>query len=180
MVIGATGSAGGLAVQIARHLGAGRVIAVGRDASKLERVNADVRIPLDDRADTALRAQFEQGVDVVLDFVWGEPAVRVLAAASHRRASRTGEPRCRYVQLGTVAGDEIPLRGDMLRSTGLEMIGSGIGSVSVSEFMAGARELLAAAPEAGFDTPFTCVPLHAIADAWQGDPDTRYVIAPMA
>ncbi|MFC6183023.1 quinone oxidoreductase family protein [Pseudoxanthomonas japonensis] len=176
MVLGATGSAGGMAVQIARHLGASTVIAVGRDAAKLERVDADVRIPLDNGAEAALRAQFEKGVDVVLDFVWGEPAVRVLKAATHNRAARTGEPRMRYVQIGTSAGDEVPLRGDMLRSSGLELIGSGIGSVSVSDFMAGAAELLAAASAAGFDTPFNSVPLHSIADAWHGDTDTRYIV----
>ncbi|XXY45993.1 zinc-binding alcohol dehydrogenase family protein [Sorangium sp. So ce269] len=178
LVIGATGSAGSMALQTARHLGASKVIAVGRDEAKLERLAADVKIALNDDADSALRAQFDQGVDVVLDFVWGEPAVRVLRAATRDRGSRAGEPRLRYVQLGTVAGDEISIRGDMLRSTGLELIGSGIGSVAVKELLAGAGELLAAAPAAGFDASFTSLPLRAVADAWNGDPDVRYILVP--
>ncbi|WP_437966022.1 zinc-binding alcohol dehydrogenase family protein [Sorangium sp. So ce260] len=178
LVIGATGSAGSMALQTARYLGASKVIAVGRDEAKLERLAADVKIALNDDADSALRAQFDQGVDVVLDFVWGEPAVRVLRAATKDRGSRAGEPRLRYVQLGTVAGDEISIRGDMLRSTGLELIGSGIGSVAVKELLAGAGELLAAAPAAGFDAPFTSLPLRAVADAWSGDPDVRYLLVP--
>ncbi|WP_437629852.1 quinone oxidoreductase family protein [Sorangium sp. So ce854] len=178
LVIGATGSAGGMALQTARYFGASKVIAVGRDEAKLERLAADVKIALKDGADNALRAQFDEGVDVVLDFVWGEPAVRVLRAATRDRGSRSGEPRLRYVQLGTVAGDEIPLRGDMLRSTGLELIGSGIGSVAVKELVAGAGELLAAAPAAGLDASFTSLPLRAVADAWNGDPGVRYLLVP--
>ncbi|WP_327107259.1 zinc-binding alcohol dehydrogenase family protein [Nonomuraea glycinis] len=178
LVIGATGAAGGMAVQNARHFGASRVIAVGRDETRLKRLDADVRIALDDDADKALRAEFDQGVDVVLDFVWGEPASRVLRAATQGRGSRSGEPRLRYVQLGTMAGDEIPVRGDMLRSTGLELIGSGIGSVAVEELLAGAGELLTAAATADFDVPFTSLPLRAVADAWNGAPDVRHILTP--
>lgn len=179
MILGATGSAGCMALQTARYLGASRVIAVGRDAAKLERLEADVKIALNDDADGALRAQFDEGVDVVLDFAWGEPATRVLRAATQDRGSRTGEPRLRYVQLGTVAGDEIAVRGDMLRSAGLELIGSGIGSVSVKELLTGARELLAAAPMASFDAPFTSLPLTSVADAWICDQGIRYILTPV-
>ncbi|XRQ09084.1 zinc-binding dehydrogenase, partial [Actinomadura welshii] len=178
LVVGATGAAGGIALQTARYFGARKVIAVGRDEERLRRLGADVEIALNDDADKALRAQFDEGVDVVLDFVWGGPALRVLRAATEDRGSRAGEPRLRYVQLGTAAGDEIPVRGDMLRSTGLELIGSGIGSVAVRELLTGAEELLAAAPGAGFDAPFTSLPLHTVADAWDGDPAVRYVLTP--
>ncbi|MGY6564640.1 MAG: quinone oxidoreductase family protein [Halomonadaceae bacterium] len=179
MVLGATGSAGGMALQTARYLGVSRVIAVGRDAAKLERLEADVKIALNDDANGALRAQFDEGVDVVLDFAWGEPATRVLRAATQDRGSRTGEPRLRYIQLGTMAGDEILIRGDMLRSTGLELIGSGIGSVSVKELLTGARELLTAAPMASFDAPFTSLPLTSVADAWKCDRGVRYILTPV-
>lgn len=178
LVIGATGAAGGMALQTARYFGASKVIALGRDEAKLMRLEADVKIALQDDVDNALRAQFDQGVDVVLDFVWGEPAVRVLRAATKDRGSRSGEPRLRYVQLGTVAGDEIAIRGDMLRSSGLELIGSGIGSVAVKELLAGAGELLAAAPAAGFNAPFTSMPLRDVADAWNGDSNVRYILTP--
>jgi len=178
LVTGATGSAGSMALQIARHFGAGKVIAVGRDRVRLEAGDADVRIALDDDADQALRAQFDQGVDIVLDFVWGEPASRILRAAAGNRGSRMGEPRLRYVQLGTVAGEEIPLRGDLLRGSGLELMGSGIGSVSIQDLLAGAGELLAAAPGAGFTPPYASIPLDKVAEAWSGDPDVRYIIQP--
>jgi NADPH:quinone reductase-like Zn-dependent oxidoreductase len=178
LILGATGSSGSMAIQTARHLGAGKVIAVGRNRAKLDRLDADVAIGLTEDADAALRQEFDRGVDVVLDFVWGDPASRILRAATANRGSRTGEPRLRYVQLGTMAGEEISIRGDMLRRSGLELMGSGVGSVTIADLIAGAGELLAAAPAAGFDTPFESVPLHAIGDIWKGDPDTRYIFLP--
>jgi NADPH:quinone reductase-like Zn-dependent oxidoreductase len=178
LVLGATGASGSMALQTARHLGAGRMVAVGRNRSKLDRLEADLRIAISDDADAALRAEFDRGIDIVLDFVWGDPAARVLRAATRDRGSRLGEPRLRYVQIGTIAGDEIALRGDMLRSTGLELMGSGIGSVAVPDLVEGAGELLAVAPAAGFVTPYKSIPLHAVGDAWAGDPNTRYVLVP--
>ncbi|RCS23801.1 zinc-binding alcohol dehydrogenase family protein [Phyllobacterium salinisoli] len=177
LVNGATGAAGGMAVQIARHFGAGRVIAVGRNKTALDRLDVESRIALDDRADEALRAEFDRGVDVVLDFLWGEPAARVIAAATKNRGARSGEPRVRYVQLGTVAGDEISIRGDAFRSSGLELMGSGIGSVAIRELLAGARELLTETNSAGFDAPVTTLPLMAVADAWTGPSDIRYILS---
>jgi NADPH:quinone reductase-like Zn-dependent oxidoreductase len=180
LVNGATGAAGSMAVQVARHFQAGRVIGVGRSRDRLDRLRLDAGIALDDTADQALRAEFDRGVDVVLDFVWGEPATRVIAAATTNRSSRSGEPRVRYVQLGTVAGDAIPLRGDALRSSGLELLGSGIGSVAIGELRAGAGELLAAADGADFHVPVMMLPLTAVAEAWAGPTDVRYILSPVA
>lgn len=178
LVNGATGVAGGMAVQVARHFGAGRIIAVGRSRERLDRLEVETRIALDDVADEALCAEFDRGVDVVLDFIWGEPASRVIAAATRNRGSRLGEPRVRYVQLGTVAGDEISLRGDAFRGSGLELMGSGIGSVAIRELLAGARELLTETNKAGFDAPVTTLPLTAVAEAWAGPSDVRYILSP--
>jgi hypothetical protein len=70
------------------------------------------------------------------------------------------------------------MRGDSFRGSGLELIGSGIGSVAVSELLAGARELLSAAHEAGFDAPVTRLPLTAVSEAWVGPADVRYILSP--
>ncbi|MFD2428789.1 zinc-binding dehydrogenase [Sphingobium scionense] len=177
LVNGATGAAGSMAVQVARHLGAAKVIAVGRNRERLGELDADVRIALDDNVDATLRDEFDQGVDVVLDFIWGEPAMAVLKAAATNRGARTGEPRLRYVQIGN-SGVDITLRADMLRSSGLELLGSGIGSVAVKELLAGAAELLAAAHGAGFKPAFTSVPLNDVAQVWNDDPSVRYIVQP--
>ena len=178
LINGVTGAAGAMAVQIARHLGAGKVVGTGRNRARLNALDLDTAIALDADADDLLRAAFAQGVDIVLDFVWGEPAARVIAAAAANRGSRSGEPRLRYVQLGTVAGDQIALRGDALRSSGLELLGSGIGSVAIDQLLQGAHELLTLAPTAGFTANVEILPLSQVADAWAGDPSVRYVLAP--
>ena len=77
-----------------------------------------------------------------------------------------------------MAGDEISVRGDMLRSTGLELIGSGIGSVASKSCWPVLGELLTAAATADFDVPFTSLPLRAVADAWNGAPEVRHILTP--
>lgn len=62
LVNGATGAAGRLAVQIAKHLGAAKVIATGRDLDALKSVaglGADVTIPLVEDG-TALENAFKE------------------------------------------------------------------------------------------------------------------------
>ncbi len=76
--MGATGVAGGLAVQIAKRLGARRVIACGRNAKTLEELKslgADAVISLEQSTESltaAFRSELgDNGVDVVLDYLWG-------------------------------------------------------------------------------------------------------------
>lgn len=180
LINGATGSAGGLAVQIARYLGAGRIIATGRDKAKLAEFPDDVEtIALDENADERLRHAFREPIDVVLDYLWGQPASRIIDAATQGRGSRAGEPRLRYVQLGSIAGETIPLKASALRSSGLEFIGSGIGSLSMGQLVAGAGALLQAIPAGEFDVPVKVLPLSMVSDGWtQPDEDARIVFAP--
>jgi len=180
LINGATGSAGGLAVQIATYLGASRIIATGRDKAKLKAMPAHVEtIALDSEADAALTEAFAGRVDIVLDYLWGEPASRVLAAATRGRGSRAGEPRVRYVQIGSIAGESILISGASLRSSGVEILGSGIGSLSMQALVAGAQGLLAVLPEGRFTTPFRTMPLEAVADAWADTSDEcRLVLCP--
>ena len=81
LVNGATGAAGMLAVKIARHLGAARVIATGRNQAVLHSLGADAVVPLggDEPAlEGAFRRHFEEGIDVVLDYLWGPSARSIL------------------------------------------------------------------------------------------------------
>ncbi|MFD3242563.1 zinc-binding alcohol dehydrogenase family protein [Rahnella perminowiae] len=180
LINGATGSAGGLAVQIAAWLGAGRIIATGRNREKLAQLPPDVeKIVLDDSADEALKQAFSGQVDVVLDYLWGEPASRIIRQATADRGSRLGEPRLRFVQLGSVAGETMSVSAASLRSSGLEILGSGIGSLSVHELIAGAGQLLAAIPEGGFDTPVRTCALSDVSQIWNEDTgEERVVLIP--
>jgi hypothetical protein len=152
----------------------------GRNKAKLASLPESVtKTPLDEQADEALRRAFSERVDVVLDYLWGEPGGRIIAAATHGRGSRAGEPRLRYVQIGSIGGETIPLSAHSLRNSGLEILGSGIGSLSMIELGDGAGGLLASLPDGDFDTPVKTVPLPAVEDAWRdGSDDYRLVLRP--
>jgi NADPH2:quinone reductase len=130
LILGATGSAGQLAVQIAKRLGARRVVASGRNPQalkKLKGLGADVVISLDQEKAAlvdAFRSEIAgDGVDVVLDYLWGAPAEAVLAAIAQKGLKQAGR-RIRFVQVGESAGKTISLAGGTLRSSGVELLGS--------------------------------------------------------
>jgi NADPH:quinone reductase-like Zn-dependent oxidoreductase len=96
LVNGATGSAGRLAVQLAKYLGAGKVIATGRNESELQELlslGADAVIPFtlgavhpsgEKNYEQALKEVFAQGINVVVDYLWGESAKTVIIAIAKR------------------------------------------------------------------------------------------------
>ncbi|MEG3126318.1 zinc-binding alcohol dehydrogenase family protein [Pantoea cypripedii] len=169
LINGATGTSGGLAVRIARHLGAGKIIATGRNREVLEQLRAqgaDITLTLDSLP-AALPALMAEGIDVVLDYLWGQSALDIMQAAV-----AGGEKVVRFVQIGSLSGQEIPLHSKLLRSSGLTLMGSGLGSVSHSELVACIGELLAAAAQSDFSIPFQMRPLSEVHDAWRED-DSR-------
>ena len=181
LINGATGVSGRLAVQIAKHLGARRVIATGRnDASLagLEALGADVLIPLDQPADAltrAFRTEFKNdSVEVVLDYLWG-PSAECLMAAAAGHGSRDAEPRIRFVQIGSLSGGTITLPAASLRSSGLELMGSGLGSVSNERLVNAVGEVLRAIIPKGFKISAQPVPLVQVAGAWGSKTADRIV-----
>lgn len=182
LILGATGVAGQLAVQIAKRRGAKRVIACGRNPKALDKtktLGADTTVSLElprEELLTALRKEIEAGVDVVLDYVWGPPAEVTLEAIA-RRGNETA--RLRYVQIGTMAGRTIPLDGAVLRSNAVELVGSGFGSVSMHELLASIREFFAEAARQPFEVNVRQLPLSDIASAWdEPEGDSRFVFIP--
>ena len=131
LVIGATGAAGSVAVPIAKHLGASRVIAVGREGDALRRTadhGADELIPLDDGLDAALARVGVDGVDVVLDFLWGDTAITAIPALA--RTAPHPQYRIDWVNLGALDGVHVPLDSTNLRMADLHVWGSGAGAYS--------------------------------------------------
>ncbi|MBP2328325.1 NADPH2:quinone reductase [Kibdelosporangium banguiense] len=131
LVQGATGVAGRLAVQVARLLGAARIVATGRDNDALDEViglGADAVINTaveDDELVEAFAAEAGSGYDVVLDFLWGRPTELLLKALV---PSRIGHPNpTRLIQAGESAGARIALTADSVRTSGLEVYGVGKG-----------------------------------------------------
>jgi NADPH:quinone reductase-like Zn-dependent oxidoreductase len=175
LINGATGASGRLAVKIARHLGAAKVIATGRNAAVLDALGADVTIPLTDDGDDLERqfkAQFADRVDVVLDYLWGTSAERLLIAGA--KSGPEGVP-IRFVQIGTASGAEISLPGAALRSSSIEIKGSGIGSVSLAGLLESIAGVFAAARAADLTLPIRSVPLAEVEQAWSLDDEKRTV-----
>lgn len=185
LILGATGVAGQLAVQIAKRLGARRVIAAGRSPQALEKLKAlgaDAVIPLDQEHDplvAAFKSEIaEAGVDVVLDYLWGHPAECALEAIS-QKGLRKASPRVRYVQIGSSAGGTISLAAAALRSSGLELLGSGFGSASLIQIRAAVEEFFKMAAREPFQFSAKTAPLSEIESLWNSpEQGTRLVFQP--
>lgn len=173
VINGATGTAGRLAIQIAKYLGAKRVIATGRDLVALEQVKAlgaDATISLlQSREDleTAFMEQFGgDGVDVVLDYLWGQSAEILIVAAA--KAGEEAVP-IRFVQIGASSGGNITLPSAALRSSALVLMGSGIGSIPFEGMVGAIHGVLQAVIPAKLKIKTELVPLADVEAAWDRD-----------
>lgn len=181
LINGATGASGRLAIQIAKHLGAAKVIVTGRNAQSvrgLDALGADIMIALDAPADE-LTESFREAlhthkVNVVLDYLWGPSAACLLQAASGH-GNIAGEPRIRYVQIGSLTGNEISLPGSLLRSSGLELMGSGLGSVSNAGLVQAVGGVLRAISSAKLSIATEAVALADVESAWVRQDPARLV-----
>jgi NADPH:quinone reductase-like Zn-dependent oxidoreductase len=189
LVLGATGVTGSVAVQLAKSVfGAQRVVAAGRNVERLQwlrSVGADDVIALgeEDLGARVAAAHAEQPFDAVLDYLWGEPAEKVLTALGTNQLVAKFHAT-RFVQIGAMAGPTMNVPAGVLRSAGITLSGLGMGSVPV-EVLIGARNeglprLLAmvAAGELQIETKQRA--LADVADAWSSpEPSgTRVVLTP--
>ena len=180
LINGATGVAGRLAIQVAKYLGAKYVVATGRNPealAALPALGADAVIALDPLAD--MPALFREAintydVNVVLDYLWGPSAEQIIAAITGHGAPE-GEPRIRFVQVGSMAGPSISLPAGALRSSGLELLGTGLGSISHARLVANIGELMAAVIPGGLQVNAEPVPLRDVEQAWNSDAGGRLV-----
>lgn len=167
LINGATGVAGKLAVQIARLLGANRVVGTGRDGTALRdltNLGVDVTIDLN-LADDELANAFVQAsaIDVILDFVWGRPT-EILFKTLTPAVAGFAHRRIRYVQIGASAGPTLTLSAEMLRTSGLEMTGA---SPGLAEALPEAMKMVWAwIAERKLTIDIELVPLRDIATAW--------------
>jgi NADPH:quinone reductase-like Zn-dependent oxidoreductase len=121
-VLGATSTSGRIAVHIAKHMGASKIVGIARNAEALSQMDLDDRIVLEEKTDFTAASQ----VDVILDYVYGDPAVQLLTAI------KPGKP-VQYVHIGGLAGLTMSLPGALLRSKDLTIRGSGPGAFSLGE-----------------------------------------------
>lgn len=176
LINGATGSAGQLAVQIARYRGAGKIIVTGRNPQVLAQLNADVSVVLN--GDSPVIAQqlaglAAQQIDVVIDYLWGQSALAILTALAKHTP---GQKSVRYVQVGSLSGADIALPSAVLRSSPIVLMGSGIGSLSLEQLILATGEMLQAAVPGGFTIAATRARLEDVAQAWLQDDSKKRTV----
>jgi NADPH:quinone reductase-like Zn-dependent oxidoreductase len=182
LVLGATGSAGQLAVQAAKLLGAGQIIAAGRDARKLAALpalGATGTVLLDADPDTSARrlGPAAAEVDVVIDYLWGEPTAAAMTAVVTDRADR-GRPLT-WIEIGSIAGPVAAIPSAALRAARLQIVGSGQGSVPTRDILAELPGLAAEITSGSFRIDARPVPLADVETAWKDTgSDQRIVITP--
>ncbi len=184
LIIGATGVAGKLAIQIAKHLGAGRVVAAGRNANILEslhQLGADATISLD-VPDEKLRDAFmkeakSNHIDVVLDYLWGRPT-EVLLDALTGYDTLTVSSRVRLIEIGEMAGPIVSLRAEALRSSGIEIYGSGGGGIiPLQAIFESIPQVWSLAADGKLRIDIERVPLADVARVWaQHDSQGRRIV----
>jgi NADPH:quinone reductase-like Zn-dependent oxidoreductase len=180
LVNGATGTAGRLAVQIAKHLGAKKVIATGRNVETLQRLTAlgaDVVIHITQPAET-LEAEFQEqfrgdGVDVVLDYLWGPSAELLIIAAA--KAAKEAVP-IRYIEIGAVSGANISLPSAALRACALQLMGAATGSIPLELLIAAVGELMMASVPDHLKIETQAIPLADVEEAWTKDSGNRRTV----
>lgn len=183
LVLGATGNAGQLAVQIAKHLGAARVVGAGRDPERLallKSLGADEVVSLDGDdqgvADRLGRAAAD--VDVVLDYLWGRPTEQVMPALLRARTNRSRA--LAWIQIGSVAGRDITLPSFLLRAANLNIMGSGQGSVTTAGIVAELPSLAEEIASGTLAINSLALPLSHVEQAWNtpANPGRRIVLTP--
>lgn len=181
LVHGATGNAGSMAVKVAKHLGAARVIAAGRNRARLDELAAEgadhvVQLTPDQDATAAALAEAAAEVDVVLDYVWGPPTELAMRAILGARTQHTR--LLDWVQIGGMGGDAITLSGHALRSTAFRVLGSGFGAVEPETTQKEFTELVAAIAAGGMAVRPHPFPLAEVEAAWahKDAPGERTVI----
>jgi len=160
LVLGATGNAGRMAIQVAKRFGAGRVVAAGRDTGRLaglHALGADATCTFDELARAA-------DVDVVIDYVWGEPTARAMVDLLSARTDRSAP--LTWIEVGSVAGPEAAVPSAALRSARLQLVGIGIGSVPGRDFVKEPPRLASAVADGAFDVRARAVPLAEVEQAW--------------
>jgi NADPH2:quinone reductase len=178
LVLGATGTAGLVAVQAARALGAGRIVAAGRDPRRLERAvesGADVAVRLED--DVELEEAFRdasggEGPALVVDFLWGEPARGAVEAAARG---------ARIVQVGQSAAPHATLTSAAIRGKQLELLGYSNYGVPREELGREYARLVERAVGGEIRLDLETVPLQDVARAWQEQSEgggRKFVLVP--
>jgi len=165
LVLGASGAVGQVAVQAAKLLGAGRVIAASRDETARTRAltrGADAVVDLTgddvDEMSRRIAEACEGPLTLVIDPVWGIPAeaaVRVLAIEG------------RLVNIGAAAGPTVRFESAILRSRLHAILGYTNNALTHEQKAEALTEILTQAAAGRCTVERETVPLARAAEAWE-------------
>lgn len=184
LINGATGVSGRIALQVAKLLGAGKVVTTGRNERSLRVVRElgadaviDLRLPDEELAAAFLANEGPNGYDVVVDFLWGHPA-EVLINTFLPDEAGFAKRSIRYLQIGEKAGSHVSLHGSVLRTSGLQLMG--VGKISHEVLFEEMGRIWDWMKEGKLFMEIERVPLAEIATAWQREDleGKRLVIVP--
>lgn len=175
LINGATGFTGRLAVQLARHYGAGRIVATGRNAEALRQLPAlgATEVLSLAQPDEAVSGRLRElhadtPFDLVIDYLWGQPTELLLKSLQGKNGAPTHPVR--LVNAGNMAGSRLALEAGQLRSTDITLLGAGLGSVSGPQmqqmFAEVLPELLQLAADGYLPIETTTAPLAEVETAW--------------
>jgi len=163
LVLGASGTAGSVAVQGARLLGARRVIAAARNTGAVP-----------DAADEVVDVNGElPEATLIVDALWGEPLERALAAAARG---------VRVVHFGQSAGATAALQSASVRGKVASIHGHSLFALTPDELANGYRELCGHARDGKIRLNVETYPLDRVAEAWErqasGSAGAKIVVTP--
>ena len=146
LINGATGVTGKIAIQLARHYGAKRIIVTGRNEEALKtllNLGADEYVvltqPEKDFIAQIKKIHSNTPIDIIIDYLWGSSAELILKSL---KGDGSFTPKTRFVSVGSLSGDTIQLSSEILRSVDLKLSGSGFGSWTKKEMMQLITEIL--------------------------------------
>jgi NADPH:quinone reductase-like Zn-dependent oxidoreductase len=159
-----------VAVQAARLLGAGRVLAASRDAAARERAlaqGADAAVDLTgedvEELTRRIAAACEGPLHLVVDPVWGRPAqaaVNCLGIGG------------RLVNIGSAAGAQAHFESATVRSRVLNLLGYTNNALTHQQKAEALREVLAHASAGRMSVERETIPLAQAAEAWKRQAST--------
>jgi NADPH2:quinone reductase len=110
--------------------------------------------------------------------LWGAPAEALLEALSYKGLAQA-KKRLRFVQIGALAAPAISLLAATLRSSSIEILGSGMGSASLDQIVLALRDFFSMAAAQPFHFEAKAVPLKDIEMVWNAEePGVRLVFQP--
>ncbi|KAF2029588.1 GroES-like protein [Setomelanomma holmii] len=175
-IVGATGVSGQAAVQIAKAVGAKKIVAIGKPGAKLEKTKE-----LGATATIALAAEgtdFTEAADVdgVLDYLWGDVAKVVLPNLVAARENKS--QRLTWVEIGALAGDDLPVSASLLRKANAALLGCGPGSWTFPELYAQLPTMLKLIASNGLKAEHSVKKLADVETWWSVTDGPRILVRP--